>query len=78
MRMVRTAKVAAVGRWQLSIVAVRCHPVILGASWMVVEVMGMSWDVHMFDKWSVHAPCTDHGRYKSPATHADSLGHPYP
>ena len=38
--------------------------------------VGMSWDMHMFDKWSVHAPCTDHGRYKSPATHVDSLGHP--
>ena len=21
-----------------------CHPVVLGASWMVVEAMGMSWD----------------------------------
>ena len=29
-----------------------------------------------FDKWSVHAPCMDHGRYKSRATHVDSLGHP--
>ena len=22
----------------------------------------------MFNKWSMHAPCTDHGRYKSPMT----------
>ena len=31
-------------------------PVILGASWMVLEAMGISWDVRMFDKWSMHAP----------------------
>ena len=54
------------------------RPVVMGASQMVVEAIGMSWDAHMFDKWSVHAPCMDHGRYKSPATHVDSLGHPPP
>ena len=51
-------------------------PTMTGASWMVMETMGMSWDMHMFDKWSMHAPCTDHGRYKSPAAHVDLLGHP--
>ena len=54
------------------------RPIVMGASWMVVEAVGMSWDVRMFDKWSVHAPCMDHGRYKSPTTHVDSLGHPPP
>ena len=52
------------------------HPVVLGASWMVVDAMGMSWDACMFNKWSMHAPCMDHGRYKNPTTHIDSLGHP--
>ena len=69
-KVVAARKVAAEhgGYWALS-----RHP---GASWMVVEAMGMSWDAHMFDKWSVHAPCMDHGRYKSPATHVDFLGPP--
>ena len=31
-------------------------PIILGASWMVVEAVGMSWDTHMFEKWSMHTP----------------------
>ena len=43
---------------------------------MVMEAVGMSWDVRMFNKWSVHGACMDHGRYKSPANHVDSLGHP--
>ena len=60
-------------RWQLSMAAAVPSS---WASWMVVEAMGMSWDTRMFDKWSVHAPCTDHERYKSPATHGDLLGHP--
>ena len=54
------------------------RPVVMGASWMVVEAVGMSRDMRMFNKWSVHAPCMDHGRYKSPTTHVDLLGHPPP
>ena len=57
-------------------VAAGCRPIVLWASWMVVEAVGMSWDACMFDKWSMHAPCMHHRRYKSPATHVDLLGHP--
>ena len=56
-RTVRTAKVVVVQK-----VAAEhgscCRPVILGASWMVVEAMGMSLDTRMFD----NGPCMHHAQ----------------
>ena len=76
-RMARMAKVAVVA-WKVVAEHGSCwvsshHP---GGFWMAMEAMGMSWDTCIFDKWSMYAPCTDHGRYISPLTHVDSLGHP--
>ena len=48
-RTVRTEKVAAV--WKVAAEYGSCW-----ATWMVVEAMGMSWDMCMFNKWSVHGP----------------------
>ena len=48
-----------------------------GASVSTASVAGNSKADEYRAEWSVHAPYMDHGRYKSPATHVDSLGHPH-